>query len=376
MSENCRNNALRGGEMSISIVIVNYNGRELLDACLTETVAQATAQDAEVILVDNASTDGSVEHVRERFPTVHIVRNARNEGFAGGCNAGVRAASGDTLVLLNNDAVPDPGWLRELVDALQPEEVAIACSVIHDPRFPEAYALGTGSLSVIGHPIPSVLEDHEHPFYGTGCSLAFKRSLFGEPFDPLYFAYYEDALLSWRAHLTGYRVARAVKSSVQHLGSVTALQQPSLASFFNERNKLLTLLLAFQLGTLAKLMPLYLFDSLARLVEDVWLIAEDPRTSMARAAPVVHRYALVLRGLLWICGNVGAISARRRAIQRTRMVTDAAITPMLSGKIFDDHIQTRGHEIANSISRRYCTAVGIVTAEASQTTARNCQDSD
>src|SRR5207302_2177616 len=142
--------------MSISIVIVSYNGCDLLASCLSETVAQAREADAEVILVDNASRDASVEYVRKHFPSVVVVRNARNEGFAGGCNAGVRAARGSIIVLLNNDAIPNPGWLPELVTALDPEDVAIACSVVHDSRFPEAYALGTGSFSVIGHPIPNV----------------------------------------------------------------------------------------------------------------------------------------------------------------------------------------------------------------------------
>src|SRR5438067_10723389 len=175
-----------------SIVIVNYNGRDWLEPCLREALAQATDAGAEVILVDNGSADGSVAFVAERFPGVVTLCLDRNEGFAAGANAGTRAARSDTVVLLNNDAVPERGWLGALIRELEPENVALAASVIREARYPEAYALGTGTISVIGHPIPSVLRDAACLFYAPGTSLAFKRHLFPEPFEPLYFAYYDE----------------------------------------------------------------------------------------------------------------------------------------------------------------------------------------
>ena len=215
-----------------SIVIVNYNGLRWLEPCLDETLAQASQVGAEVVLVDNGSTDNSVAFVRSRFPNVVIVESSTNEGFAGGCNAGVRYARARLIVLLNNDAVPEDGWLDRLLDAVQPEDVAIACSVVHDAHYAAAYALGTGSLSVVGHPIPNVARDPQEPFYATGCSLVFKRDLLGEPFDPLFFAYFEDTVLSWRARLRGLRVVRALGSAGQHLGSATASQQPTRSLYF------------------------------------------------------------------------------------------------------------------------------------------------
>src|SRR5947209_4353804 len=115
-----------GNRMSASIVIVSYNGRELLTPCLEETLTQAAEADAEVVLVDNGSTDGTAEYIRGRFPSVVVVCSSHNVGFAEGCNIGARAAGSDRIVLLNNDAVPDPGWLRELLAALEPVDVAVA----------------------------------------------------------------------------------------------------------------------------------------------------------------------------------------------------------------------------------------------------------
>jgi GT2 family glycosyltransferase len=353
-----------------SVVIVNYNGRELLAPCLQAALAQAAERAAEIILVDNGSSDGSVDLVAHDFPEVVLVRNQRNEGFAGGANAGVRAGRSNTIVLLNNDAIPAVGWLESLLRALEPEEVAVAASVIEEARYPEAYALGTGTISVIGHPIPDALPDTTSPFYATGTSLAFKREIFPQPFDPLYFAYYEDTLLSWRARLRGYRVIRALDSRVRHLGGATARRRPDEATFYWERNKLLTLVLCYERNTLLRLLPLYCFDGLTRLAEEVWLVARRHPSRPGGVAGSLRRYGLVLRALVWLAVHWRDLLSRRRLAQAERRVSDRAITPLLSGKIFDDYIPTRGHSIANAVSLFYCRLVGIRTAEAERSRTR------
>lgn len=347
-------------------MIVNFNGRHLLDSCLPVALEQAAPCGAEVILVDNASTDGTVAHVESLYPEVVVVKSPRNVGFAGGCNLGVRAATGAIIVLLNNDAVPQPGWLSGLLRALEPPDVAVAASVVREARYPPAYELGTGTISVIGHPIPHVGRDPEHPFYATGCSLAFKKRLFPEPFEPVYFAYYEDTLLSWRAHLKGYRVARALESAVDHVGSATALRQPTVAAFYWERNKLLTLLLCYESQTLWKLVPLYVFDGLVRLAEDLWRAIKRVQDLGA----TVQRYRILVRALLWLLGHATHVKELRREIQSGRTRDDREITTMLSGKIFDDHVPTRAHEIANRFALIYCRAVGLRTAEHSRPLVR------
>src|SRR5512135_589839 len=96
-----------------SIVIVNWNGRPYLDACL-ESVLRQEDGSFEVLLVDNGSSDGSADYVRRRFPGVNVIEAGANLGFAGGNNLGVRHAGGDLVVLLNNDTIVQPGWLAGL----------------------------------------------------------------------------------------------------------------------------------------------------------------------------------------------------------------------------------------------------------------------
>jgi GT2 family glycosyltransferase len=344
-----------------SIVIVNYNGLRLLEPCLTATQAQARAAGAEIVLVDNGSVDGSVELVHTHFPEIRVIESATNEGFAGGCNVGVRQARSDLIVLLNNDAVPDPGWLDALLKAVAPADVAIACSVVYDANYPAAYALGTGSVSVIGHPIPNVAKDPAEPFYATGGSLIFKRQLLGEPFDGSFFAYFEDTVLSWRARLHGWRVVRTLSSTVQHLGSATASQQPDRSLYYYERNKVLMLLICFEQATLVRIAPLYLFDAVARLARDCWLLAS--RKGQQSATVLLHRYLIHGKALLWLATHPATIARLRAAIQNQRNLEDAAITPFLSGKIFDDMMPTRGERLLNFLSVQYCRLAGIRTAE-------------
>ena len=101
----------------ISVVIVTWNGKHHLEGCLKATATQVDV-DPEIVLVDNGSSDGTVDFVRSRFPSVRIVALGENRGFAGGNNAGARAARGEFLAFLNNDTVPDSMWLRTLRDGI------------------------------------------------------------------------------------------------------------------------------------------------------------------------------------------------------------------------------------------------------------------
>src|SRR5690349_18848009 len=94
----------------VSIIVVNFNGRERLAACLN-SLARQTYLAREIILVDNNSTDGSIDAVRGEFPNIRIVSLGTNAGFAAGCNAGIVIANGSLIATLNNDAIAEPGWL-------------------------------------------------------------------------------------------------------------------------------------------------------------------------------------------------------------------------------------------------------------------------
>jgi GT2 family glycosyltransferase len=215
------------GRRAASVVIPNWNGRDLLEKYLPSVVA-ALAADAgnEIIVVDNGSTDGSAAFLRERFPNVRLLALDRNLGFGGGSNAGVRAAKNDIVVLLNSDMRVEPDFLQPLLDGFRNERVfAVACQIFFsDPsRRREETGLTEawwrdGALRV-SHRIDEAVTDLYPCFYGGGGSCAFDRRKFLElgGFDPLLQPFYlEDTDLGFLAWKRGWQVLYQPRSIVYH----------------------------------------------------------------------------------------------------------------------------------------------------------------
>jgi GT2 family glycosyltransferase len=229
----------------ISIIIVTWNGRQHLDACLTAVAAQRGV-DAETILVDNASSDGTVEFVQTRYPWVRFVRLDRNHGFAGGNNAGARGARGRYLAFLNNDTIADAAWLRTLRDGLDEQrDIALATSRVvymHDPAIVDSAGDGmTRSGGAFkrhhGGPASDVTESRE-VFGACGAAFIIPRTVFDEigGFDEDFFLSHEDVDLSYRAQLRGYRCRYVADSVVHHRGSSTIGRASRLSVFHGQRN--------------------------------------------------------------------------------------------------------------------------------------------
>ena len=229
----------------ISIVIVTWNGREHLEGCLT-AVASQQGVDAETILVDNASTDGTIDFMRARFPWVRIVSLDRNHGFAGGNNAGAREARGRYLAFLNNDTIADPNWLRALRDGVdEPRSIALATSRIvymHDPSTVDSAGDGMtrwgGAFKRHHGGAAADATESREVFGACGAAFIIAKQVFDTlgGFDPDFFISHEDVDLSYRAQLRGYRCRYVAGSVVRHRGSSTLGRASRLAVFHGQRN--------------------------------------------------------------------------------------------------------------------------------------------
>jgi GT2 family glycosyltransferase/glycosyltransferase involved in cell wall biosynthesis len=215
------------GGSGASVVIPNWNGRDLLEKHLPSVIAALRGDPAnEIIVVDNGSTDGSAEFVRQRFPEVRLLALGRNLGFGGGCNAGVGAARNDIVVLLNNDMRVEPDFLAPLVAGFRNERVfAVSCQIFfNDPnRRREETGLTQGWWSDgtlrLRHRIDEGVRDLYPCFYGGGGSCAFDRRKFLElgGFDRLLAPFYlEDADLGFLAWKRGWQVLYQPRSAVYH----------------------------------------------------------------------------------------------------------------------------------------------------------------
>lgn len=238
--------ALRpGAGLDVSIVIVTFNGLRWLDGCL-KAITTRKADDVEIVLVDNGSTDGSAEWVAEQYPQVRVVRLDRNLGFAGGNNAGARLARGRLLAFLNNDTEADVDWiaaLRRAIDARPGFGLATSRIVyMHDPSVVDSAGDGytrAGGAFKRGHGQPSARYDESREVFGAcGAAFMIKREIFEElgGFDEDLFLVYEDVDLSYRAQLRHYRCVYVSDAIVRHAGSATMGSSSRASVFYGQRN--------------------------------------------------------------------------------------------------------------------------------------------
>ena len=302
----------------ISVIVVTWNGVRHVEDCLSALAAQQDV-DAEVVLVDNASTDGTVALVRDRFPDVRIVCLDRNRGFAGGNNAGARAARGAFLAFLNNDTIPDAGWLRALRGGIDPAAgFLLATSRIvymHDASIVDSAGDGVfrwGGAFKRHHGGAVRSAPASGGVFGVcGAACLVSNAVFRElgGFDEDFFASHEDVGLSYRARLRGYRCRYVADAVVRHHGSATLGRITPFAVFQGQRN----------------VEWMYLKNTPA------WLLVKTlPGHCIYNAAGAAHfaRLGLLgpfLKAKMAALGGLRATLRKRAVIQKTRTVGAAAI---------------------------------------------------
>ena len=326
----------------VSIIIVNWNGRRFLDACLTSVAAQQGVS-VETILVDNGSTDGSAAYVRERFPWVRVVALDENRGFAGGNNAGVREARGRFVALLNNDTVAEPGWLKALLNAVGADDSVLASSKVvylHDPGLIDS--AGDGMLRWggafkrhHGAPVESAPESEE-VFGVCGAACLIPRRVFAElgGFDEAFFVSHEDVDLSYRARLRGYRCVYVADAIVRHHGSASLGRVSPFAVFHGQRN----------------LEWVYVKNTPASL-----LVRTLPGHVVYIAAAAIHfaragRLGPFLRAKFAALADLRRVLRQRAEVQQTRAVDAAAIWAHLEPKWLSTKLKEKRFDF--SLARR------------------------
>jgi GT2 family glycosyltransferase len=248
----------------LTVVVVNWNRRELLESCL-ESLAEQSVTGFEVILVDNGSTDGSVA-ATERFRNsskfrLQIIQNPENYGFCRGNNIGIETARGELIALLNNDAVADRRWLEELAGAFHDPGVGMAASkilVYEDPQridkvghllYPDGQNRGRGTGEVDRGQYDQV----EEVLWPDGCAAMYRRSMLEEVggFDEDFFAYADDAELGLRGRAAGWRCLYIPTAVVRHHRGATLGLASARRMELIERNRILLVVKHFPLGMLA-----------------------------------------------------------------------------------------------------------------------------
>ncbi|WP_248722799.1 glycosyltransferase family 2 protein [Seonamhaeicola sp. ML3] len=243
--------------MRVAVVILNWNGKALLEEFLP-TVTQYSTE-AEIYVADNASNDDSVSFVKSYFPEVKIIENKKNRGYAKGYNEALKHINTDIFCLLNSDVQVTKNWLAPVLELLKTySNTAIIQPKILDYNrkqyFEYAGAAG-GFIDKYGYPycrgriFDTIEEDHgqfndtTEIFWASGACLFIRKKVFEElnGFDESFFAHMEEIDLCWRAKNKGYSIKYTGKSEVYHLGGATLKKANPKKTYLNFRNSLFTL---------------------------------------------------------------------------------------------------------------------------------------
>ena len=273
----------------VTVIIPNWNGRAHLERCLPAVFAQ-TYPDFEVVVVDNASTDGSVKWVRERFPGVRLITNDRNLGFARANNQAIRATTAPYIATLNNDTQVDSAWLSRLVEAAASDAgVGMVASKILYSQPPHPMDSAGIELDRAGfawnryNGQPENPEEREpYEVFGPSAAAAlYRREMLDDVglFDESYFAYYEDVDLAWRARLRGWRCLYVPGARVYHLHSATSRQGSPFKRYHLVRNKVWTTLKNYPAPALWLNLPTILFYD---LMADLYRLIRERSASPLR----------------------------------------------------------------------------------------------
>lgn len=332
-----------------SVIIVTYNGRNLLERFLP-SVEKLDYQNYEVIIVDNASTDGSRTFIKSDYPHFGLVRSAKNFGTAEGSNLGLPHAKGEYILWLSNDMELDPSLLRWLVETAEssPEIGICTCKMrritakgkklnIIDSVGGDLDILGFPSARGINEPDKGQLDKTSEVFFSFGGAMLIKREVINKigAYDPTFFTLADDIDLCWRAHLIGYKVVAQPKAVLYHRVSATlgTIFGRSKKRYMSERNTFRMLLKNYSTPTLAKIFPLYLG----------LLTAEITLFLILRKLRLVTAY---LKAIIWNLYNFKDTWTQHVAIQQIRIVNDKDIQKLMYKKsfkikIFKDFLRAR-----------------------------------
>lgn len=300
----------------LSIVIPHWNGKHFLPDCMA-ALAKQTYSPVEIIIVDNASTDGSQAYIRENHPKVNLIELPANRGFTGACNAGMAAARGEFVCLLNNDTAVDPGWAAAVVDAFarHPEAGIVASKMRLFDRRDHLHTTGD-FFTVDGKPgnrgvwqrDDGQYDTEEYVFSACGGSSVYRRAMLDQIglLDDDFFFSLEDIDLAWRAQLTGWRCLYTPEAIVYH--HLAATGGGVTASYYDGRNLIYVLV---------KNYPAALWRKYGGLIF---------RAQLKQAAAALRAWRgkaarARLRGMLAALRGLPRMLRKRRGIQAMRTVS-------------------------------------------------------
>ncbi len=308
--------------VQISIIVLNWNGKLYLNDCLASIYNQSY-KDFEVIFVDNASTDDSVNFIKKNYPRAKIIQNKENYGFAKGNNIGMKQAKGEFILILNADTKLDNDFLKEIIKPMKNSKVGMVSSkiILKDSRKIDSIGL---KMMVSGLAKDIKNEDEAKNIIAPcGGAALYRRKMLediklnGQYFDEDYFLYSEDLDLGLRAILRGWKAAYAKKAKVLHIHSAATKKTTTYNQLLSHRNNLWTIMKDFPTSILIKYIIPVLFIQLITI--GYYFIKLKPITILRL------KFAALL--------GIHKMLAKRRIIQSKRKISAKEFEKLLVKKI-------------------------------------------
>jgi len=299
----------------VSIIIVNYNGKSNLEKCL-ESLSNINYDNYEITLIDNNSTDKSVEFVMNNYPSIIIIKLNKNQGFAEPNNIGAKNANGDFYLFLNNDTVVRPNFIIEMINLLKKDsEIAICQSLLLKPNgdvdssgdFVDTLGRAYSSRDKVNE-VKKILS-------ARGASMMVRKEPFWDlgGFDKKFFASFEDVDLGWNAWIYGYKVVIVPNSIVYHTGSQTVKNLSSEVIFHGVKNTLILRLVNFEIPFMISSIVKLSFVTFMRKCFGISVIS-DPEQ-----APPLPSFGTIIRGGMWVLKNMNYVLDKRKKVNSRRV---------------------------------------------------------
>lgn len=315
--------------MKVAVIVINYNGKHLLDDCLSSLKKQSY-KDYQVWVHDSQSSDGSIEYIRKKYPWVKIIQSRGNYGTAGGSNEAAKNTQSEYIVFMSNDIRVDSNCLKYLVETLDSDEKIGICSSkllrFEKDKKRGKYLIDNvgGDLDIYGFSWPRGAEKTGKQWdkkrrvaFSYGGSFIIRRDLFEKVggYDPKYFTLSDDIDLCWRTRLLGYRVVVNPASFIYHKVSATlgTIYQRPQRRFWSERNSLRTLLKNYEIKNLFLILPRYFVIEVMEIGFFLFF-QRDLKIVLA-----------LLKAFLWNLINLPDTLRERAKVQKMRVVKDEEI---------------------------------------------------
>ena len=310
----------------VSIIIVNYNGLELLKKCLS-SLLEIQFFDHEIILVDNNSNDDTVNHVTKHFPEIILIKLDENKGFAEPNNIASKIAKGKYLLFLNNDTIVTKSFLTELIESMNKDRQIGICQsmLLKQDETVDSSGDFIDELGIVYNSKTRVKMDREISSARGACMLI-RKDVFDEleGFDEEFFVSFEDVDLGWRAWIKGYKVVLSPKSIVYHLGGQTIDKMRSDIAFHGFKNQISMKITNFE--SILSLQKIIHFSVIYGIHElKIWLdytirgTTNRTPTKYEKNQAQKPNFKTILKSILWIIQNSSYLRKKKQFVNSNRV---------------------------------------------------------